>query len=411
MRKEVKLGMGLGGGLVALLVAYLIVAPPSDKHGTQLVTGEGGSIIDPPNAAGGDGAAAPLPDDGTGAAPTAAAPSEPAKAEVPAAHPVEQPRAAETKAVAKVEAKASGSATSRDPWNHVLNEPTAKESGKSTKAHPGQVASNPPAPSPAPMTEHKESVKVGEHKAAPAEKREIRLAASEGGVAPEARSDARLYYANPNDAWGGGLSTDAAAAELDRSMKKAGVPKAGPVAATPLAPESAVTSELGSTSAAPKAGATHVVRSGETFSSIAQAVYGSAAYYPHLIRANPHANPNNLKLGTVINIPKVEDVKATGGPVSSSAAEHSKGAALTVVDEVKIDPTKQYRVQPGDSLYKISQKVYGKPTYVEAIYEKNRQQIGANPTKLKLGMILELPEKVAGGQPEAALGGGTSGAN
>jgi nucleoid-associated protein YgaU len=189
-------------------------------------------------------------------------------------------------------------------------------------------------------------------------------------------------------------------------MKGAGVPKAPAV--TPLTSELG-TSELGSTSAAPKAGATHVVRSGETFSSIAQAVYGSAAYYPHLIRANPHANPNNLKLGTVINIPKVEDVKATGGPVSSSSAEHSKGAALTVVDDVKIDPTKQYRVQSGDSLYKISQKVYGKPTYVEAIYEKNRQQIGANPTKLKLGMILELPEKVVGGQPEAALGGGTSG--
>jgi nucleoid-associated protein YgaU len=407
MRKEVKLGMGLGGGLVALLVAYLIVAPPSDKHGTQLVTGEGGSIIDPPNGAGGEGAAAPLPDDGKGAVPTVSVPNEPAKLEAPAAHPVEQPKPAETKAVAKVEAKASGSAAGRDPWNNVLNDPPAKESGKSNKTHGGPVTNNTPAASPA--KEKDKEPKVAERKPAPvpAEKREIKLAAAEGGIAPEARSDARLYYANPNDAWGGGLSTDAAAAELERSMKKAGVPKAG-AAAVPLTPEPAGTSELGSTSAAPKAGATHVVRSGETFSSIAQAVYGSAAYYPHLIRANPHANPNNLKLGTVINIPKVEDVKATGGPAS---AEHSKGAALTVVDEVKIDPTKQYRVQSGDSLYKISQKVYGKPTYVEAIYEKNRQQIGANPTKLKLGMILELPEKVAGGQPEAALGGGTSGAN
>jgi nucleoid-associated protein YgaU len=398
MRKEVKLGMGLGGGLVALLVAYLIVAPPSDKHGAQLVTGEGGSIIDPPNVAGGDGAAAPLPDDGKGAAP--AVPGEPVKVEAPAAQPVEQPKPAEIKtAVAKAEEKASGSAAGRDPWK-VLD--SGKDAGKSTKIHPVMLTSNSQVP--AKETPGKEPAKVAERKPAP-EKREVKLAAAEGGVAPEARSDARLYYTNPNDAWGGGLSTDAVAAAVERSMKGAGVPKAPAAAVTPLKAEP-VTSELGSTSAVPKAGGTHVVRSGETFSSIAQAVYGSAAYYPHLIRANPHANPTNLKLGTVINSPRVEDVKATGGAASS---EHSKGAALTLVDDVKIDPTKQYRVKAGDSLYKISLKVYGKPTYVEALYEKNRQQIGANPTKLKLGMILELPEKLGGGQPEAALGGGTSG--
>jgi nucleoid-associated protein YgaU len=402
MRKEVKLGMGLGGGLVALLVAYLIVAPPSDKHGTQLVTNEvGGNIIDPPNGTGGEGTGAPSAAEERGVS----APTEPVKAEAPAAQPVEHPKAVETKAMARVEEKSSGSAAGSDPWK-VLN--SGKDAGKSggSKVHPVMLTSNPPAGEAAPVkAKDKEPVKSAERKSA-AERREIKLAASESGVAPEARSDARLYYANPNDAWGGGLSTDAAAAAVERSMKGSGVPKAGPVAATPLTPEEG-TSELGSTTAAPKAGSTHVVRSGETFSSIAQAVYGSAAYYPHLIRANPHANPNNLKLGTVINIPKVEDVKATGGPVSA-AGEHSKGAALTVVDDVKIDPTKQYRVVSGDSLYKISQKVYGKPTYVEAIYEKNRQQIGANPTKLKLGMILELPEKT-GGQPEAALGGGTSG--
>lgn len=398
MRKEVKLGMGLGGGLVALLVAYLIVAPPSDKHGTQLVTGEGGSIIDAPNAAGGDGSGAPVPDDkGT-------APSEPVKAEAPAVHPVEQPKAGETKAVAKVEAKASGSAAAANPWG-ILDGVPGKEPGISSKAH----AENPPVAANDKERKEKEPVKAAEQrKAVPApapEKREIKLARGEGGVAPEARSDARLYF-DPNGALGGGLSTDAVTDTVERSMKAAGVPKVGPAATTVLAPEPAGTPELGSPSAAPKAGATHVVRSGETFSSIAQAVYGSAAYYPHLIRANPHANPNNLKLGTVISIPKVEDVKATGGPAS---AERPKRADLTVVDDVKIDPAKQYRVQSGDSLYKISQKVYGKPTYVEAIYEKNRQLIGANPTKLKLGMILELPEKVVGGQPEAALGGGTSG--
>ena len=49
MRKEVKLGMTIGGGLIALLVVYMLVAPPNqNKAGAQLATGDkGGNIIDP----------------------------------------------------------------------------------------------------------------------------------------------------------------------------------------------------------------------------------------------------------------------------------------------------------------------------------------------------------------------------
>src|SRR5690242_1093785 len=50
MRKEVKLGMAIGGGLIAVLVAYLFFTPPTNnnKNGTQLVgaNGANGSIID-----------------------------------------------------------------------------------------------------------------------------------------------------------------------------------------------------------------------------------------------------------------------------------------------------------------------------------------------------------------------------
>jgi len=139
---------------------------------------------------------------------------------------------------------------------------------------------------------------------------------------------------------------------------------------------------------APVAGGTHVVRSGETFSSIAQAAYGSAAYYPALLRANPNVNPNNLKLGTTITLPQLAEVKAT-------AERPTSPVAASVAQDVKIDTTRQYKVQSGDSLYKISLKLYGKSTYVDRIYDANKQSIGADPKKLKLGMILELPEKPA----------------
>ena len=41
MRKEVKLGMVIGSGLIALLVVYLLVAPPNNnKKGAGLANGD-----------------------------------------------------------------------------------------------------------------------------------------------------------------------------------------------------------------------------------------------------------------------------------------------------------------------------------------------------------------------------------
>jgi len=190
-----------------------------------------------------------------------------------------------------------------------------------------------------------------------------------------------MYISDPNAAWGDGLSTRSATDAVERSGAPKAAPKAEKSVPTVVADEPG---NLGSTAAVPTAGSAHVVRSGETFSSIAQAVYGSAAYYPHLIRANPHANPNNLKLGTTITIPKLDDVKAAGG-----TGERSTAGALKM--EEKIDPTKQYRVVAGDSLYKISQKRFGTPAYVEAIYEKNKQLIGPNATKLNGEVMTSSP--------------------
>src|SRR3954467_4974504 len=49
MRKDVKLGMAIGGGLIVLLVGYLLLAPPSNtnKKGTQFAKdGSANNIID-----------------------------------------------------------------------------------------------------------------------------------------------------------------------------------------------------------------------------------------------------------------------------------------------------------------------------------------------------------------------------
>lgn len=397
MRKEVKLGMALGGGLVALLIAYLIVAPPSDhKRGTQLVTADGQqSIIDPSAQSGGDAApTTPVAEE------KPAATNDPARLDTLPTQPhPEQSKATEAKA-----AKTDGekpAAGGHDAWTKML---TSGVGGPD--ASKGATPVIPVSVTPTGEKAKDAAKSSGEKHATPKpEKHVVRLAQ---GVIPEADQGARMIIADPNAAWGDGLSTRSATEAVERASAAVAAPKAAPKAerSTP-AGAAEENGTLGSTSAVPTAGATHVVRSGETFSSIALTVYGSAAYYPHLIRANPHANPNNLKLGTTIMIPKLEDVKATGG----AAGDRSTGA-MKIVDDVKLDPNKQYRVASGDSLYKISVKRFGTPSYVEAIYEKNKQLIGPNATKLKPGMVLDLPEKAAAGSAAAAtsaLGEGTSG--
>jgi LysM repeat protein len=397
MRKEVKLGMALGGGLVALLVAYLIVAPPSDhKHGAQLATGGDGqqSIIDPSSQSGGDSAQTTVVSDDK-PAPTVTTPSDPAGLDKPQHQqlPAEQPKTAD--------AKSTGGA-GHDAWQKALDK--GLTDAKDSKGGKGVTPVIPVSTTPTPE-KSKDVAKAPaaeKHTTPKAERNEIKLASTP--ITTEADRGVKMYFTNPNAAWGDGLSTRSATEAVDAAPRGPSKP-AKSLPSVAAAEESAGT--LGSTSAVPTAGSTHIVRSGETFSSIAQAVYGSAAYYPHLIRANPQANPNNLKLGTAIVIPKLEDVKATAAP-----GEHKTAAAMTLADDVKIDPAKQYRVAAGDSLYKISIKRYGTPSYVEAIYEKNKQLIGPNATKLKLGMILDLPEKAAaaGAQTTSALGDGTSGA-
>jgi nucleoid-associated protein YgaU len=124
---------------------------------------------------------------------------------------------------------------------------------------------------------------------------------------------------------------------------------------------------------------THTVRPGENYSTIAAAAYGNAAYYPHLIRANPTIDARKLRPGMVINLPPISEVRADGAQTASASTP-------------RIDERTEYRVQPGDSLERISIKLYGKRDRTEKLHELNRSLIGANPARLKPGMILKLPE-------------------
>jgi nucleoid-associated protein YgaU len=130
---------------------------------------------------------------------------------------------------------------------------------------------------------------------------------------------------------------------------------------------------------------THVVQQGETYSSIAAAAYGDAAYYPHLKRANPTIDEKKLRPGMTIVIPDKSQVVAISTGATPQLASDSKPAT-------SVDSSREYRVQPRDSLYKISLKLYGRADKADAIYQLNKDAIGPNPSVLKVGLVLKLPD-------------------
>jgi nucleoid-associated protein YgaU len=133
------------------------------------------------------------------------------------------------------------------------------------------------------------------------------------------------------------------------------------------------------------AGGTHRVAENETFTSIARSMYGDVRYAEEIRKANPTIDPRRLRPGTVIHLP---EKNASG---SESATANSRSTRSSAKPAVALS-AKEYAVQADDSLYKISVKLYGKADKVDAIYELNKEKIGSDPARLKVGMVLKLPE-------------------
>lgn len=134
---------------------------------------------------------------------------------------------------------------------------------------------------------------------------------------------------------------------------------------------------------------THRIEPGETFVSIARAVYGDGKYFQAIVDANPNVDPAKLKPGTMIQLPPASQVKEAKKSRSSSSA--TSGGSASSGPALSTDG-KSYTVQKNDNLYKIARKLYGNGEKGEEIYAANKQLIGPDSTRLKIGMVLSLPE-------------------
>lgn len=219
--------------------------------------------------------------------------------------------------------------------------------------------------------------------------------ASADPFAESARNDGKNTVDWASVLSSGRVPVDATPAVAGPRSNETGI--AGPASAntgliTTRTPTLGSTDTTTSDSAAPAAG-TYVIQPGDNFSRIAGKVYGNKNLYKVIVDANPNVDPARLKPGMTINVPARDKLPAAHAPT----ADTRNAVDLTGNTETTgtIDATKQYKIAPGDTLHKISLRLYGKSNRWSSIYDLNKEKIGPDAGRLKVGTVLTLPEPPA----------------
>jgi len=122
----------------------------------------------------------------------------------------------------------------------------------------------------------------------------------------------------------------------------------------------------------------HVLRQGETYSSLSLRYYGTSAYANAISKANPLLSPTNLRAGRVLRIPK--------------NPKNIQGIPLPKHPEPGAGTTTEYLVESGDTLSRIAATVYGDSRLASIIYEANKDQL-RDEHSLRIGQKLRIPPK------------------
>lgn len=175
------------------------------------------------------------------------------------------------------------------------------------------------------------------------------------------------------------------------SMQAAAAPSTQPTSASPAgAPRAASATAMNPPAsrppaARPAAASTYTIQAGDTFSSIAQKLYGSERRWVDIAQANPTVDPARLRVGQVIRLP--------GTTVAGASAASAQPAAQTprLASAASAGQGRSYTVQPRDTLSSIARRFYGDSSKWHIIYEANRARIGSNPDRMPAGVTLVIP--------------------
>ncbi len=130
----------------------------------------------------------------------------------------------------------------------------------------------------------------------------------------------------------------------------------------------------------------HTVERGETFGSISRRYFGSTRHANDIARANPFIDPSRLRPGRVIRVPKdPENIQGKPAVPSSPVTPVTPAPG-----SINYDKPRSYTVVAGDTLSRISQKMYGTQANTTLIFESNRNLL-ASPDDLAIGQVLVIP--------------------
>lgn len=123
---------------------------------------------------------------------------------------------------------------------------------------------------------------------------------------------------------------------------------------------------------------THTVQSGDTLTAIARMYFGDEAFAAVIRDVNSDVkNWDVLRVGLKLRIPEDAERPTNSTPPVKKPAKP------------KIPVT--YTVESGDSLIAIARTVYGESSKWRFIYDRNKVEIGDDPSALKVDMVLAIP--------------------
>ncbi len=165
-------------------------------------------------------------------------------------------------------------------------------------------------------------------------------------------------------------------------------PAAKPATTAPTTAPTTTPTTTASTATTPS---TYIVKAGDTFESIAKAIYGSGSQWKRISQANPTIEPKMMKVGTKLVIPPATAVASTGTS-SGSSTGGTKPTTTGGTTSPAVSPSTGgiHVVAKNETLSAIAKKYYGNSKYWKTIKEANP---GIDADRLAIGTKLKIPAR------------------
>ncbi len=124
----------------------------------------------------------------------------------------------------------------------------------------------------------------------------------------------------------------------------------------------------------------HYVKKGESLSSISSRFYGTPGFADQIARLNNLGDPDKVKLGTRLILPK------SFGNLAGAPAPRTDTAQMTLATT----RSKTVKVREGETLSDIAKRELGDGNKWRVLWKANKNVI-PNPDRLSPGIVLQLP--------------------